>query len=294
MPSLLLRDIARRDQHRRLTAAALIAGLAFLAHAPGMTAAAFTSSDTVKSSTFKTGTWCGTNVYPATVQAMAGGPRNYLRLDDTGLVVSVVDSAGPPNATPAGAGLTWGAPGLLACSSSTALSLNGTGQPQVRTGGAAINGPDQFTLSMWTNLSSGDGRLIGFSNQPNGSSSRYDRHLYLDNAGYLRFGIWTGSATTIRSNAPITGGRHHIAATLGAAGMRLYVDGVLQTDVNPGVTQGEQGFTGYWRVGWDNLNLWPALSAAAPVPTGTLDEVAIWSSQLTSAQVATLAAANHD
>ena len=108
---------------------------------------------------------------------------------------------------------------------------------------------------MWVDLSGGEGRLIGFSNQATGSSSRYDRHLYLDNTGHVRFGIWTGGATTVTSDAAVTGGRHHIAATLGAAGMRLYVDGVLQSDQNPAVTQGEQGYTGYWRIGWDNLGL---------------------------------------
>ena len=37
-----------------------------------------------------------------------------------------------------------------------------------------------------------------------------------------------------------------------------------------------------------------ALGSTAPVPVGTIDEVAIWHSQLTAAQIATLAAANHD
>ncbi len=283
-----------REQSRRLTIVAAIAGLAFFAHGPASTSATFTDGASAKSSTFTTGSWCGTNVYPATVLGTVPAPRNYLRLDETGLVVTVADAAGAPNATPIGTGHVWGATGLLDCSSSTALAFDGTGTPGVRTGGAAITGPDRFTLSMWVNLTGGQGRLIGFSNVASGSSSRYDRHLYLDNAGYVRFGIWTGTATTIRSNNPVTGGLHHIAATLGPAGMRLYVDGVLQTAQNAGVTQGEQGYTGYWRVGWDNLNSWTALGSAAPVPSGTLDEVAIWNSTLTSAQIATLAAANHD
>lgn len=285
-----------REQGRRLTIATTIAGFAFLAHGPASTSATFTDGASVSGTPISTGTWCGTNVFPATVLGTAPAPRNYLRLDETGAVAFVSDSAGgpPPNAVAAGTGHVWGAPGLLACSSSTALGLDGTGTPQVRTGGADISGPDSFTLSMWVDLSGGEGRLIGFSNQATGSSSRYDRHLYLDNAGHVRFGIWTGGATTVTSDAAVTGGRHHIAATLGAAGMRLYVDGVLQSDQNPAVTQGEQGYTGYWRIGWDNLGSWPALNTATSVPVGTLDEVAIWDSQLTPAQVGSLANANHD
>ena len=163
----------------------------------------------------------------------------------------------------------------------------------MRVGGAAVSGPDAFTLSLWVDLTGGEGRLLGFSNNATGSSSRYDRHLYLDNTGHVRFGIWTGTGTTVTSDNVVTGGRHHIAATLGAAGMRLYVDGVLQTDQQPTVTQGEQGYTGYWRLGWDNLGSWPALTTATSVPVGTLDEVTVWDSELSPSEIATVAAANH-
>ena len=75
--------------------------------------------------------------------------------------------------------------------------------------------------------------------------------------------------------------------------MRLYVDGVLQADQQPAVTVGEQGYTGYWRAGWDNLNSWPALTTPTSVPVGTLDEIAVWDAQLTPTDIAALAAANH-
>lgn len=287
--------LPRREQGRRLTVAAAIAGLAFFAQGEMFTSASYTDGATIQSSPFSTGTWCASSAYPGAVLGTVPAPTSYLHLDETGLVVFAADSApgSPPDAVVGGTGQLWGSAGLLDCSAATALGLDGTGNPQVRVGGAAINGPDTFTLSMWVDLTGGEGRLLGFSNQASGTSSRYDRHLYLDNTGHVRFGIWTGTGTTVTSDAPVTGGRHHVAATLGAAGMRLYVDGVLQTDQQPTVTQGEQGYTGYWRLGWDNLGAWPALTTATSVPVGTLDEVALWDTELTGAQIATLAAANH-
>jgi hypothetical protein len=283
------------EQRGRLGVALAIAGLAFVAQGPLSTSAAYTDTASLKTSAFSTGSWCATNAYPGAVLGTVPAPSHYLRLDETGLVVSAADSApgSPPAAVVSGTGLQWGAAGLLDCTSATALGVNGSGTPQVRVGGPAMNGPDALTLSMWVDLSGGEGRLLGFSNTATGTSTRYDRHLYLDNTGHVRFGIWTGTGTTIRSDAVVTGGRHHIAATLGAAGMRLYVDGVLQTDQQPGVTQGEQGYTGYWRLGWNTLAGWPGLTSATAVPVGTLDEVAIWDSQLTPTDIAALAAANH-
>ncbi len=292
-----------REQGRRLAIAATLASLAFLVQGPTFTGATFTNDASV-SGTFSTGTWCGTNIYPATVLATAGGPRNFLRLNETGVVTTVADSAAgpPPNGLPSGTGHLWGSVGLLDCSVATALGMNGTGAPRVRTGGPAIAGPNTITLTGWVNIASGQGRLIGFSRSSVGTSNRYDRMLYVDGAGFLRFGIWnnfTGAApagaNTIRSDAPVTGGLHHIAATLGAGGMRMYVDGTLQAQTNAVITQGRTGYTGYWRVGWDALPVtWPGVTVAGGVLTGTIDEVAIWHSQLTAAQIAVLSAANHD
>ena len=293
-----------REQGRRLTIAATIASFAFLAQGPASTSATFTSSSSVSGTPISTGTWCASNVYPATVLATAPAPRNYLHLDETGVVVFVADSAvgPPPNGIVAGAGHVWGSTGLLDCSMATSLGLNGSGTPQVRTGGAAVTGPTRATLSAWVDVASGQGRLVGFSRSATGASNRYDRTLYVDSAGYLRFGIWKNFAgpapngiNTIRSDAPITGARHHVAASVGPAGMRLFVDGVLQAQTIASITQGRTGYTGYWRIGWDSLPVtWPGITTANAVPVARVDEVALWHSELTAAQITTLAGANHD
>ncbi len=296
-----MRSQLPREQTRRLTLVGLLTALAFLVQGPALTGATFTDSATVGSSAFTTGSWCGTNVYPATVLATAGGPRNYLQLDETGLVAFVADSApGAPTGLSQGTGHVWGSPGLLDCGPGTSLGLAGTGAPLARTGGATVAGPATLTTTAWVDIQGSQGRLLGFSRNNNNNTS--DRVLYVDGAGYLRFGIsknWGGAPAngyySIRSNNPIVGARHHIAATLGPAGMRLFVDGVLQAQTNSAITQGRTGYTGRWRVGYDLLTAaWPGVTVASQVPVGTIDEVAVWHSQLTPGQVAALAAANHD
>ena len=84
-------------------------------------------------------------------------------------------------------------------------------------------------------------------------------------------------------------------ATLGAAGMHLYIDGV-QVAQNLAVTTGE-ATTGFWRVGCGNLSGWAAgwtgpnpppasTTASNYVFQGSVDEATIFTTQLTAAQIA--------
>jgi hypothetical protein len=157
--------------------------------------------------------------------------------------------------------------------------------------------PDVFTIMAWIQVASGTatgGRIMGYSNSLGTSSTQYDRHLYLDDAGHVVFGIWTGATNTITSPGTVNDGKpHEVAASLGPSGGRLYVDGVLVATA-PGWTSAE-AFNGYWRIGWDNLNLW----GTATDPTdfgldGVIDEAAVFEgTQLAPGQVASTYAANH-
>ncbi|HEX8631110.1 MAG TPA: LamG domain-containing protein, partial [Catenuloplanes sp.] len=94
----------------------------------------------------------------------------------------------------------------------------------------------------------------------------------------------------VSSAAYHDGAWHHVAATLGADGARLYVDGVrVATDSN--VTYGRDS-AGYWRWGGSSLAGFPN-RPTSDYFTGTLDEVAIYSTQLTDQQVAWHYYANH-
>ena len=120
-------------------------------------------------------------------------------------------------------------------------------------------GPNTFSIEAWINTTTTNGgKIVGFGDAPLGStSSNYDRHLYMDNAGHLIFGVYNNGVYTAQSaNTYNDGQYHHVVATLSSAGLLLYVDGKKAAS-NGGATGG-QPFNGYWRVGGDNLGSWPS------------------------------------
>ena len=119
-----------------------------------------------------------------------------------------------------------------------------------------------FTEIIWFKTTAGytgGGKLIGFETPRTGvgvagSGGNYDRHVYLDGAGKVWFGVYNGGNDTISSPASYNDGSWHMAAaTISSAGMALYVDGVLRgTNSNTAA----EASTGWWRVGCGNLSGW--------------------------------------
>lgn len=154
-------------------------------------------------------------------------------------------------------------------------------------------GPTTYSIETWikTTTTRG-GKIAGFgSGRPftntGGTrlSGNYDRHIYMDNGGRLTFGVFSGGTQTIRSASAYNDDQwHHIVATQGSDGMKLYVDGV-RVGQNP--TVGSQAYAGNWHVGGDNLGGWPNQPASAFF-AGQIDEFAVYPSVLSARQ-----AANH-
>jgi hypothetical protein len=90
------------------------------------------------------------------------------------------------------------------------------------------------------------------------------------------------------------------AATLGPSGMQLYVDGAL---VASSPATAAASYSGWWRAGCGNLSGWVSFWDGGGSPTasgnqarnfpfaGSLDEVTVYTTPLTAAQVAALYAA---
>ncbi|MEP7108826.1 MAG: LamG-like jellyroll fold domain-containing protein, partial [Ferruginibacter sp.] len=167
-----------------------------------------------------------------------------------------------------------------------AFSFNGTTQ-YVSTANAYAT-PTDFTISIWfkTNTTVG-GRLIGFGNAQTGLSGNYDRHIYMNNAGQIYFGVYPNTVVTINSALSYNDNNWHlVTATLSSsAGMALYVDGALAS-ANPSNTAA-QNYTGYWRIGYDNNNGWTSQPSSYYF-NGSLDDALIYSSALSAAEIATL------
>jgi fibronectin type 3 domain-containing protein len=153
-----------------------------------------------------------------------------------------------------------------------------------------VPAPSTYSIETWirTTTTTG-GKIIGYGNgRPRTdtgatvNSGNYDRHIYMENSGRIAFGVYTGSAVTLRSAAAYNDGAwHHIVATQGSAGMAFYVDGVR---IGQNGTTGAQSYWGVWRVGGDNLSGWPN-RPSSDFFGGQIDETAVYGTVLSSQQV---------
>ncbi|SDP38037.1 PKD repeat-containing protein [Pedococcus dokdonensis] len=189
---------------------------------------------------------------------------------------SSIDWAGFDDLAMSG-GYTRGAAGSIIGDSDKATSFGGSDGLGATT--SQIVGPDVFTLETWfkTTTTSG-GKLIGFGNANTGTSSNYDRHIYMEPDGRITFGIYhDGFFTTTSPTALNDGQWHQVVGTMGPSGLTLYVDG-RKTGSNGG-TSVAQAYSGYWRIGGDSP--WSGNAYFA----GDIDDVAIYPAVLPLSKV---------
>ncbi|MFI5495143.1 LamG domain-containing protein [Actinoplanes sp. NPDC051859] len=151
--------------------------------------------------------------------------------------------------------------------------------------------PTTFTIECWfVSAGAGGGPLLAFADGTTMTGTP-DRLLYLDATGALNFGTAAGARTVITSPRTYDDGEwHHVAATLGPAGMRLYVDG-REVAANSAVTTA-RNVSGYWHWAGPSASGWPREPAAARF-AGGLDEVAVFATQLSAQQISWHYYANH-
>jgi PKD repeat protein len=211
------------------------------------------------------------------------GAVHLWRLGEPGGSTRTYDWAGSDDLTvPSSVGL--GTAGAITGDPDTAATFQNSSSSRLIST-ENIAGPNTFSIETWIR-GTGTGRIVGFGNNntDTGTSSSYDRHLYIDSGGRLTFGVYTGSINTLRSPARVDDGSwHHVVATLSTGGMQLFVDGVRvgnRTDVTSG-----QSFNGYWRIGADNLSSWPNRPQGSDRFSGSIDDVAIYPTALSTATV---------
>ncbi len=168
----------------------------------------------------------------------------------------------------------------------SAYTLNGSSS-YVSTENSYSN-PGNFTISIWFKTASvTGGKLIGFGKSQTGQSGQYDRHIYMNNAGKLYFGVYPNTVVTVNSALSYNDNNWHLAtASLSSTtGMALYVDGAL-VGSNTSTTTAEN-YTGYWRIGYDNNSSWTSQPTSFYF-NGILDDALIYHRTLTPAEVAVL------
>jgi PKD repeat protein len=210
-----------------------------------------------------------TDSYGATVYADL--PDTYWRLDESS-GTTTLDTSRTNGAGRYTGGVSYGQPATVG--SGTAVTFNGsTGNVY---SASSLTAPSTYTAELWfkTTTTSG-GKLIGFGNRQTGTSTTYDRQLYMLNGGQLAF----GAQGTVTSPASYNNGAwHHVVAAQGPSGLTLYVDGGLVASTSQ---TGAQNYTGYWRVGGDRV---PS-GASSNYFAGSVDEVAVYPTVLSAARV---------
>ncbi|WP_043512176.1 MULTISPECIES: LamG-like jellyroll fold domain-containing protein [unclassified Actinoplanes] len=165
----------------------------------------------------------------------------------------------------------------------TAMAFGGSSSGGNGRFAAAVAGP-AFTEECLIRVASGETGVIGgFADTDDQLDSTVtDRLMYVDTTGRVRFGVLgAGVPVTVVSAAAVDDGTwHHVLASVGAAGLKLYVDGVKVTGT---AVTAAASTTGYWRwggVAMLPLNGWPS-APSNPYLTGTIDEFAVYDRQLT-------------
>ncbi|MGY1844495.1 LamG-like jellyroll fold domain-containing protein [Modestobacter sp. SYSU DS0875] len=265
---------------RRGRAAAAAAGAALLVAAwPGTAGAVFTASTANHANAFTAAR------YFSCAGAGAAAP-GYFPLQETSGSVAYNSGTAGSVANGRYAGTVYSSssgPAGCGANGTRAIQLDGRGQMYTS---YPITNPQTFTVQLWFRTTTGQGgKLVGFGNGTNGDqSSAYDRHVYMTNTGRLVFGVYNGTIATVTSPRPYNDGAWHLmTATLSPGnGMRLYVDGEL-VGARTGVSA--ENFTGYWRIGFDNINTWPD----APTSywfTGSLAHASFHLSEMSANEVA--------
>ncbi|MFT3798207.1 PKD domain-containing protein [Microbacterium sp.] len=207
---------------------------------------------------------------------LADDPVSYWPFNDTAGSTSY-DWAGASDLT-VNSPVTRGVSGALVDETATAARFPGTNDGFAASS-ELIAGPQTFGIEAWfKTTSTSGGKIVGFGNSNTGTSTSYDRHVYMQPSGAITFGVYPGSSQTISSSKTYNDGQwHHVVAGLGSDGMTLYIDGVrvaARTDITSA-----QDYSGYWRIGGDTP--W----AGATWFDGDIDEVAIYDAPLTRSEV---------
>ena len=216
-----------------------------------------------------------TDSYAAAVNAT--NPELYWRLGESSGTTAVDSSTSGKDGTYV-AGTTLGAAGSPASGPGTAVTFNGTNG--VVLDKESWTNPQTYSAELWfKTTSTKGGKLIGFGNAVTGLSGAYDRQVVMLSTGRLQFGTNGAVRSLAETPAAYNNGQwHHVVATQGAEGMNLYVDGAKVAS-NPATDA--QNYTGWWRVGGDRTFGGTTSNYIA----GDLDEVAVYATALTAAQV---------
>jgi hypothetical protein len=220
-------------------------------------------------------TAASSTAFPAAVAA--DNPVLWYELNETAGTIAYDSSSAPHNGVYQG-GVTLGQSGPV----TDAVALDGSSG--YISNANVVTSPSSFSLDIWFRTTTKNGgHIIGFSSSITGASTNYDRHIYMGSSGQVYFGVAFNQ--TIRSTEGYNDGLwHEVTATIGPAGMFLYVDGGPVAS-SPSTTASAQTYSGSWRVGYNTIGGWSAHVNSNHF-AGSLSQASVYDYQLTAGQVA--------
>lgn len=241
-------------------------------------------------SNWTTVTVATTTTSPFLHATLATAPVDHWRLGEgaatTGAGADAVGTRPLAYASP-----TLGEPGAIVGDADTAAGFRGDRSSHAGSASLRPAPATDFSIAAWFRTTTAQGgKIVGYGVNQLGDSARTDRHVYMSDDGRLHFGVDVvdGLRTISSTGRYADGVWHHVVASLGADGMRLYVDGSLVA-VRTDVTRAAE-YAGHWRIGGDNLAGWPS-RPSSDYFAGTIDEVSVYHRVLDPATVAALRAA---
>ena len=211
------------------------------------------------------------------------GPSAANLLSGSCGAAELADSTGNNPALSYG-GISYSQSGPLGSTSTSFNGSNAWGEPT-----ASTNNPQTFTILARFSTTYANVGIFGFSSQTNpttGNPADHDRMLWIDSAGYLVWGVYNNAVYELASATRVdTGSWFSVAATMGSAGMALYVNG--SQVASSGTPTTAQSYTGWWSLGYTATSGWTD-PPSSEYYHGSMAQVAVLPSQLTSSQVSTL------
>jgi hypothetical protein len=182
-------------------------------------------------------------------------------------------------------GLTYQAAGPLGTQAITTDGSTGWTESTVK-----YTDPTPLTVLAWFKTSSNQGAILGFGNNQTTptSDTDSDRLLWIDSTGHLVWAVYSSAVKEITSSPTYANGSwNFVAASIGSAGMQLYVNGTLAASA--ATPTAAQSYSGWWSFGYAGAGG----GSWTDAPTsyyfnGSIAQVAVIPSQLTSAQVTAL------
>lgn len=274
----------RRGAGRRLFA--LLGAIGLAVAVPGSADAAFTASTGMGSNTWK----AAANLDQRYTSAVAAdSPWALYRLDEAS-GASAADSSGNNRTGTYTSVAAYRETGALPGNPGYAVRY-GASSGRMVAGGNALTDPTTFSVELWfKTTSAAGGKLIGFENSRNQTSTLWDREAVLRTDGKVAYlGGFSTNKLLVSPTALNDGKWHHLVVTSVSAGGSnqtsvMYVDG--SAVVSGTTTKASSGYTGWWRVGYGQV---PLLGSGYPLTgnlTASVDDVAIYTTQLSAARVA--------